>query len=116
MIIEFAEIEVKPGMEKEFIEGVEKSRPIFARAPGCHGLVLKQCIETPERFILKVKWETLEHHTVQFVNSRDFNAWRAFVGHCFAGKPRVYHTQNLVEDFKDDTETAGGFLLWGKLG
>lgn len=106
MVIEFAEIEVKPGMQREFIQGVENARPIFARAAGCHGITLKQCIEMPEKFVLKVKWDSVAHHTDLFVNSPDFSAWRALVGHCFAGKPNVFHTETLVEVTDDAFATV----------
>ena len=40
MILEIAQIDVKPGMEAEFESGVAKAAPIFQRAKGCRGLTL----------------------------------------------------------------------------
>jgi quinol monooxygenase YgiN len=43
-----------------------------------------------------IQWESVSHHTEQFRNSADFALWRAAVGKCFAGTPKVQHTQTVV--------------------
>ncbi|HQT64648.1 MAG: antibiotic biosynthesis monooxygenase [Acidocella sp. 20-57-95] len=96
MVTEFAEITVKPGMEREFEAGVAASVPVFLRAAGCHGVKLEHSIEHPEHFILMVTWETVAHHMEDFRNSPDFQVWRGNVGHCFAAPPKVYHTSTVV--------------------
>ena len=72
MILEIAQIDVKPGLEAEFEAGVAKAVPVFRRAKGCLGLELKRSIEKPLRYRLLVAWETVEHHTVDFRGSADF--------------------------------------------
>ena len=37
MVLEIAQIDVKPGLEAEFEAGVAKAAPIFRRAKGCRG-------------------------------------------------------------------------------
>jgi quinol monooxygenase YgiN len=96
MITEIAEIEVKAGMEAQFVSGVVRCRPIFARAPGFHKLELHHSIEHPQQFLLMVQWESVAHHTEQFRQSPDFALWRAAVGECFASTPKVQHTQTVV--------------------
>ncbi|MDD2705111.1 MAG: antibiotic biosynthesis monooxygenase [Acidocella sp.] len=91
MVTEFAEIEVKPGMEAEFIAGVEKSKPAFLRSAGCHGLVLRRSVENPLKFVLQVQWESVDHHMVTFRAAPEFQEWRGNVGHCFAAAPNVWH-------------------------
>jgi quinol monooxygenase YgiN len=95
MVTEFAEIEVKPGMEQQFRDGVESCKPLFARAPGCHGLELHRSIEHPQLFMLLIKWDAVQNH-VDMTKSPDFQLWRGAVGACFAGKPRVFHTETVV--------------------
>lgn len=99
MILEIAQIDVKPGMESEFEAGVKKAGPIFQRAKGCKGMQLQRSIEKPERYRLFVKWETLENHTVDFRGSADFQEWRKLVGHCFAAPPEVEHVREAVHAF-----------------
>jgi heme-degrading monooxygenase HmoA len=99
MILEIAQIEVKPGMEAEFEAGVAKAAPVFKRAKGCGGMELQRSIENPTRYRLFVKWETVENHTKDFRESADFQEWRKLVGHCFAAPPAVEHTQEVVKAF-----------------
>ena len=47
MILEIAQIDVKPGTEKEFEAGVAKAAPLFKRAKGCHGMELQHSVEKP---------------------------------------------------------------------
>jgi heme-degrading monooxygenase HmoA len=99
MILEIAQIDVKPGMENEFEGGVKKAAPIFQRAKGCKGMTLQRSVEKPARYRLFVKWDTLENHTVDFRGSPDFQEWRKLVGHCFATPPDVEHVQETVHGF-----------------
>jgi quinol monooxygenase YgiN len=99
MILEIAQIDVKPGMEAEFEAGVQKAAPIFKRAKGCSGLALQRSHEKPQRYRLFVKWGTLENHTVDFRESADFQEWRKLVGHCFAAPPDVEHVTEVFKGF-----------------
>lgn len=100
MILEVAQIEVKPGMESEFEAGVAAAVPLFQRAKGCKRMELQTSLEVPSRYRLFVTWETLENHTVDFRQSADFQAWRGYVGHCFASPPQVEHLQRVVQGFE----------------
>lgn len=99
MIIEIAQIDVKPGMEQAFEAGVQKAAPLFKRAKGCKGMTLKRSHEKPQRYRLFVTWETLENHTVDFRQSADFQEWRKLVGDCFAAPPEVEHVTEAVKGF-----------------
>jgi len=94
MVTEFAEIEVKPGMEDEFIAGVTASKPLFAAGKNCHGATLQRSVETPSHFVLLVKWDAVADHEA-FRNTPDFQTWRKNVGHCFAAPPHVWHGQDV---------------------
>ncbi len=97
MILEIAQIDVKPGMETEFEAGVANAAPLFKRAKGCISMELQRSIEKPSRYRLFVQWETLENHTVDFRGSEDFQEWRRLVGSTFAGPPTVEHTAVTFE-------------------
>jgi heme-degrading monooxygenase HmoA len=99
MILEIAQIDVKPGMEQEFEAGVRAAGPIFERAKGCKGMTLQRSHEQPNRYRLFVTWETVENHTVDFRGSADFAEWRKLVGHCFAQPPEVEHVHEVVRGF-----------------
>lgn len=99
MILEIAQIDVKPGMEAEFEAGVAKAELLFRRAKGCNGMELQRSVEKPSRYRLFVRWATLEDHTVAFRGSGDFQEWRRLVGHCFASPPEVEHTRQAFRGF-----------------
>lgn len=99
MFLEIAQIDVKPGMEQQFEDGVGKAAPIFRRAKGCNSMTLTRSVEKPARYRLFVHWATLENHTVDFRGSADFQEWRKLVGHCFAAPPEVEHVREVVEGF-----------------
>ena len=99
MILEIAQIDVKPGLESEFEAGVAKAAPIFQRAKGCKGLTLQRSVEKPARYRLFIQWDTVENHTVDFRGSADFQEWRKLVGHCFASPPEVEHVRQTLHGF-----------------
>jgi quinol monooxygenase YgiN len=88
---EIAQIDVLPGTEDDFEKAVAEALPLFDRAAGCDGAVLRRSVENPSRYRLFVTWETVEHHTVTFRQSPDFAAWRGLVGKYFAAAPEVEH-------------------------
>ncbi len=96
MITEIAQIDVKPGTEKDFEAAVAKARAAFGRYRGFHGFELHRSIEKPQRYRLMVNWETLENHTVDFRGSENFAEWRALVGSYFASPPEVEHTNKVL--------------------
>src|SRR5260221_4908740 len=92
MITEIAQIDVKPGTEKDFEAAVAKARPLFLRAKGGKGFELHKSIEKPSRYRLMATWETLENHTVDFRGSKTFAPCRPLVGQYFAAPLQVSHT------------------------
>ena len=99
MILEIAQIDVKPGMEAEFESGVTQAAPLFKRAKGCKSMSLRRSHENPQRYRLFLEWETLENHTVDFRGSADYQDWRKLVAHCFAAPPNVEHVREAVKGF-----------------
>ena len=75
MVLEIAQIDVKPGLEAEFEAGVKKAAPLFKRAKGCKSLSLQRSVEKPGRYRLFIGWDTVENHTVDFRGSADFQEW-----------------------------------------
>ena len=96
MITEIAQIEIKPGTEKDYEAAVAKARPLFLNAKGGNGFELHRSVEKPSRYRLLAKWETLENHTVDFRGSAAFTEWRALVGPYFVAPPEVEHTETVL--------------------
>jgi heme-degrading monooxygenase HmoA len=92
MILEIADIKIKPGFQSQFEEAVRAAlATIFPKSKGFLTHNFHQCIESPERYVLQLTWESLEDHTVEFRGSPLFEEWRAMVGGFFAEPPHVEH-------------------------
>jgi heme-degrading monooxygenase HmoA len=92
MILEIADIRIHPGQQAAFEEAIRKAtETVLPKTKGVHGFKVNRCIETPERYVLQIFWETLEDHTVGFRQGPLFAEWRSFIGPFFASPPNVEH-------------------------
>ena len=92
MILELADIRIAPGQNAAFEEAIERGlRTVISHAKGFAGFKVNRGLESPERYILQIFWDTLEDHTVGFRQSEAFAQWRAIVGPFFASPPVVEH-------------------------
>jgi heme-degrading monooxygenase HmoA len=96
MILEIADLRIHPGQNAAFDEAINRGlREVIAHAKGFQGFKVNKGIESPERYVLQILWETLENHTVDFRESDAFAQWRAIVGPFFAAAPVVEHFELL---------------------
>jgi heme-degrading monooxygenase HmoA len=93
MILEVAVVQVKAGEGRRFEEAFPRAEQVIAQAKGYVSHELRRCIETRDRYLLLVRWETLEAHTEGFRGSPLFQQWRAVIGPFFDGAPVVEHYQ-----------------------
>jgi heme-degrading monooxygenase HmoA len=92
MILEVADIRIQAGRQAEFDAAIQRGlSTVISRAKGFKGWKVNKGVESPERYLLMIFWETLEDHTVAFRNGPLFTEWRAIVGPFFAAPPVVEH-------------------------
>jgi len=92
MILEVADIRIHPGQQTAFDEAIRRGvDTVVSKSPGFRGYKINRGIESPERYLLMIFWDTLENHTVDFRQSDAFTQWRAIVGPFFAQPPQVEH-------------------------
>lgn len=98
MILELADIQIQPGKQAEFNEAVVRGvKTVISQAQGFRGYKINHGVESPERYVLMIFWETLENHTVDFRESPAFQEWRGIVGPFFAAPPKVEHFTLLAK-------------------
>ncbi|MGE0330026.1 MAG: antibiotic biosynthesis monooxygenase [Ramlibacter sp.] len=98
MILELADIRIAPGQQAAFDEAIQRGlATVISRAKGFQGFKVNKGIESPERYILQIFWDTLEDHTVAFRGGPLFAEWRAIVGPFFAAPPVVEHFELLAK-------------------
>ncbi|HYD59883.1 MAG TPA: antibiotic biosynthesis monooxygenase family protein [Noviherbaspirillum sp.] len=98
MILELADIRIQPGKQTEFDAAIQRGlEQVISKAKGFRGYKVNKGIESPERYVLTIFWETLENHTVDFRQSPAFTEWRSIVGPFFAAPPVVEHFTLLAK-------------------
>ena len=66
MILEIADIRIPPGQQAAFDEAIQRGiATVASKAKGFRGFKVNKGIESPERYVLMIFWDTLEDHTVE---------------------------------------------------
>jgi heme-degrading monooxygenase HmoA len=91
MILEVATLDVIAGQEARFQADFDRAQAIIASMNGYIGHQLQRCIETPSRYILLVRWETLKDHTEGFRGSPRYQEWKDLLHHYYDPFPTVEH-------------------------
>lgn len=97
MVLESALLHVKPGQEAAFEAAFNEARHIIGAMRGFVLLTLSRCVENPSDYLLLVRWQTLEDHTVGFRQSAEYQRWRALLHHFYDPMPEVLHYTSVVE-------------------
>jgi heme-degrading monooxygenase HmoA len=95
MILEVALLNVRLGQEAAFETAMRAARPLIAATPGFLSIEIRRCVETPNRYLLQVSWETLEDHTIGFCQSDRYQQWRTLLHHFYDPFPTVEHYQEV---------------------
>ncbi len=95
MILEVAILNIRPGQRQAFEAAFKQAAPIIASIPGYLSHELQHCIEVPDRYLLLVRWQTLEDHTVGFRGSPQYQDWKRLLHHFYDPFPVVEHYQAL---------------------
>lgn len=96
MILEVAVLKVRPGQGAAFETAFAQAQSIIASMPGYVSHELQKCLETQDQYLLLVRWQTLEDHTVGFRQSAQYQEWRKLLHHFYEPFPRVEHYQRLA--------------------
>jgi heme-degrading monooxygenase HmoA len=96
MILESAVLDVKPGQVREFEAAFARAQRIIAASPGYLSHELQRCIEKPDRYLLLVRWRTLEDHTAGFRQSAPYQEWKKLLHHFYDPFPTVEHYEAVA--------------------
>lgn len=98
MILEVATLNVRPGSIDDFEAALTRASPIIASMPGYISHELQRCLEARNRYVLLVRWETLEAHTVGFRGSPQYQDWKRLLHHFYDSFPVVEHFERVPLD------------------
>ena len=92
MIKEFAQVEVLPGKDGEFVAAVNLAvAKVLSTARGFIAFEIYKSVERENVYMFEIQWATLVDHTIGFRESDLFPKWRAIIGPFFASPPQVEH-------------------------
>ncbi len=91
MILEVVILNVRPGEEAAFEFAFQRAAPNLTGMPGYISHELRPCIEQASRYLLLVRWQTLEDHTIGFRGSPAYQEWKDLLHHFYDPFPAVQH-------------------------
>jgi heme-degrading monooxygenase HmoA len=91
MILEIAQLQIKPGQAAEFEAAFTRAQSIIASMKGYLSHDLQKCLENDHHYMLLVRWETLADHTVGFRQSAPYQEWKQLLHHFYDPFPTVLH-------------------------
>ena len=95
MILEAVMLQVKQGMEGEYEVAFREASKIISSMKGYISHELQRCMEVKGKYLLLVKWETLDDHTVGFRQSKEYQEWKKQLHHFYDPFPIVEHFENV---------------------
>lgn len=100
MILEVAILDVKAGQEPSFERDFIKASSLISASRGYVSHELRRCVERTSRYILQVRWESLEDHTEGFRKSEQYAEWKGLLHHYYDPFPTVEHYTAVFEQVK----------------
>ena len=91
MVLELATIDIKAGTNADFEQKLKQAQAIICQSQGYLSHEFQKGIERENRYILLIKWTSLEAHNVGFRESNLFVQWRGLIGFFFEEPPTVEH-------------------------
>ncbi|MFJ8065311.1 antibiotic biosynthesis monooxygenase family protein [Psychrobacillus sp. NPDC096426] len=91
MVQETMLLEVNPGTQKDFEFAFKKAAVFISQAKGCLGYEMQRCVENENKYLVMIKWETIEDHIIHFKNSEAFSEMKELIGPYYLNRPLVEH-------------------------
>jgi heme-degrading monooxygenase HmoA len=95
MILEAVVLNVKSGCESDFEMAFREASRLIASIDGYLSHELHRCTEVQGKYLLLVKWENLEAHTVRFRGSPEYQEWKRMLHHFYDPFPIVEHFEEV---------------------
>lgn len=96
MILEVAVLDVRSGEGENFRRDFATAQKIISSIPGYIEHDLQQCVEDKDRYILLVRWKTLEDHSIGFRESPQYLEWKKLLHHYYDPFPVVQHYESVT--------------------
>ena len=95
MVLELATLSVVPGRESEFEAAFAQARRLISAIPGFVSLELHKNTEISHRYVLLVKWRSVEDHSQGFRKSPEYAEWSRLLHHFYEPFPTVEYYREV---------------------
>ena len=95
MILEAVMLNIKRGFEQEVEAAMLEASCIISSMNGYLSHELHRCLEVEEKYLLLVRWQNLEAHTIGFRESPDYQEWKRLLHHFYDPFPVVEHFESV---------------------
>lgn len=94
-ILEAVMLQVKTGLEDNYENAYLQASKIISSIPGYITHELQRCMEVQGKYLLLVRWETLENHTVGLRESLEYQEWKKLLHPYYDPFPVVEHFEKV---------------------
>ncbi len=95
MILEAVVLNVKSGFEGDFEMAFRSASTLIESIDGYLSHELHRCTEVKRKYLLLVRWENLEAHTIRFRGSPEYQEWKTMLHHFYDPFPIVEHFEEV---------------------
>ena len=107
-VLEIAMLRIRDGLMPSFEESFREAQTIIASMPGYVSHELVRCVEFEDRYVLLVKWASVEAHEVGFRGSSAYQRWKALLHHYYDPFPEVLHYEAVSGASSGTGRAPGG--------
>jgi heme-degrading monooxygenase HmoA len=97
MILEVAMLQVREGQSAAFESAFLEAQIIIGSMPGYMGHELQRCVEVSNKYVLLVRWRSIEDHEVGFRRSPQYQQWKQLLHHFYEPFPIVEHFECVTK-------------------
>jgi heme-degrading monooxygenase HmoA len=95
MITEVAVLNIQKEESRLFETAFNEAQSIISSMRGHIEHELLKCLQTDDKYLLIVRWQTLEDHIKGFRNSDQYNEWKKLLHHFYEPFPNVEHYKKI---------------------
>jgi heme-degrading monooxygenase HmoA len=95
MITEIALLKIRFGQSEAFETAFAEAQKIISGMDGYQYHELQKCLEEVDKYLLIVRWQTLEDHTEGFRKSKEYQEWKKLLHHFYDPFPTVEHYRKV---------------------
>lgn len=100
MVVEYIRYRIPEERREAFVDAYASAQEPLRASAHCLGYELSRCVEEPDRFILRIEWDSVDGHMKGFRGSAEF---RTFLGHVRPFVPMIEEMQHY-----EVTDVRGG--------